>query len=164
MAVDGRDMITWEPGAVSMVLLQQLGHLSSSVGGLLPRQLLDEDAPLLTSCEELSAHLSPSWSLVWPVLFDHFQLMVECGRSKSELAATFTPAVVHTDNPTHRERACLQLLSILEGQAKGFPPSTGITVGGESPLLSENTTSQHSLEEEMERDQHHKHGECCHCL
>lgn len=151
-------MSTWEPGTVSMVLLQQLGHLTNSVGGLLPQKLLKEEAPLLTSCEELSAHLSPLWSLVWPVLFDHAQLMVECGRSKSDLAAIFTPALVHTDNPTHKEKACLQLFSILQGQVKGVPTSTGIM---ESPSLSEGMTSLLSLEEEAENDQQHRHGECC---
>ena len=160
MAVGGRDMSTWEPGAVSMVLLQQLGHLTNSVGGLLPQKLLDEDAPLLTSCEELSAHLAPLWSQVWPVLFKHMQLMVECGRTKSDLAATLTPAVAHSDNPTHREKACQQLLSVLEGQAKSFPPSIGIIVRGESQSLSEDMTSQLSLEEGAENGLQYRHGEC----
>lgn len=166
MAVGGKDMSTWEPGAVSMVLLQQLGHMTNSVGSLLPQKLLDKDAPLLTSFEELSVHLGPLWSLVWPVLFEYIHLMVECGRTKSDLATTFTPAVVHTANPTHREKARQHLLSVLEGHAKGFPPSSGIMVRGESPSSSEGMTSQPSLEEGVENGQQHRHGECWwdHCV
>ena len=156
-------MSTWEPGAVSMVLMQQLGHLTSSVGGLLPRQLLDEAAPLLMSCEELSAHLSPSWSLVWPVLLEHIRLMLECGSSTSELAATFTPALVYTDDPTQREKACLQLLSILEGEVKGLRPPAGVEVRGDSHSLSEGIESQPSLKEEVVNG-HHANGKISHCL
>ena len=148
-------MSTWEPGAVSMVLLQKLNQLTSSVGGLLPQQLLDESAPLLTSCEELSAHLSPSWSLVWPVLLDHIQLLFQCGRSVSELAATFTSALVSASNPTEREKACLQLVSILQGKMDG---SSQAVV---SPSLVED--GDHPLTLEDETKEKHEEGQCTLC-
>ena len=45
---------------------------------------------------------------------EHIQLLYNCHRPLDELAATFTPALVVTSNPIIREKACLQLLSILQ--------------------------------------------------
>ena len=148
--MSGKDLSTWEPGAVSMVLLQQLSQLTSSVGGLLPRQLLDESAPLLTTIDELSGHLSPPWSHVWPALLEHIQHLYLHGRTITELAATFTPPLVATGNPAHREKVCLHLVSVLQKEVKNSPHSTGAVMKGESLSLSEDITSQLSLEEEEE--------------
>ena len=139
-------MSTWEPGAVSVVLLQQLCHMTSSMGGLLPQQLLEEDAPLLTSCEELSSHMTRQWSVVWPLLLEHVQLLSGCGRSLTELAATLTPALVAPGNPAHGEKACLQLLSILQGKVKISSPPGGNVEGRNSS--SEASSPELSLREE----------------
>ena len=150
MASAGKDLSTWDPGAVSVVLLQQLSHMTNSMGALLPQQLLEEDAPLLTSCEELSRHMTQQWSSVWPLLVEHVRFLSGCGRSLAELAATLTPALVAPGNPTHREKACLQLLSILQGKVEiSFPKPTYM---GRAPSsissLSEASSPELSLKEE----------------
>lgn len=146
MAAVGKDVSTWEPGAVSVVLLQQLSHMTSSMGGLLPQQLLEEDAPLLTSCEELSGHMIQQWSAVWPLILEHVRLLSGCGRSLTELAATLTPTLVAPGNPAHREKACLQLLSILQGKVERSSPKA--TRVREPPSLSEASSLEVSLKEE----------------
>ena len=152
VATGSKDLSTFEPGAVSMVLLQQLNQLSSSVGGLLPRQLLSEDAPLLTSCDELTGHLSPPWTRIWPVLSQHIELLVAHGNSFTEVSATLAPVLVAGGNPTHTEKACLQLISI-------FKNSPGME--GESLSLSEDMTSERSMVENVK--EHVRKGKlaCC---
>ena len=161
MAVVGKDMSTWEPGAVSVVLLQQLSHMTSSMGGLLPQQLLEEDAPLLTSCEELSGHMTQQWSSVWPLLLEHVRLLSGCGRSLTELAATLTPTLVAPGNPAHREKACLQLLSILQGKVERSSPKA-THVEREPPSLSEPSSLEVSLKEESVNagEEKGEDGEC----
>ena len=140
MAADGRDLSTWEPGAVSMVLLQQLSHMTSSMGSLWPQQLLEEDAPLLTRSDELSDHMTQQWSAVWPVLLEHIRLLSGCGRSITELASTLTPALVLPGNPAHRKKARLQLLSILQRGVETSPQDAGVE--GEPLSLSLSSSSR----------------------
>lgn len=153
-----------------MVLLQQLSQLTSLVGGLLPWQLLDKDAPVLTSCDELSSHLSSAWSIVWPSLLEHIQLLFLYGRSITDLAATFTPPLVATSNPSHREKACLHLLSILQEEVKSSHAPAGEVMRRESLSLSDSFAGQLSLEEEMEvaKEQtqkgQHTHSCCTHTV
>lgn len=160
MAVVGRDLSTWEPGAVSIVLLQQLNHMTSSMGGLLPQQLLEEDAPLLMSSEheELSRHMTRQWSAVWPLLLEHVLLLSGCGRSITELAATLTPALVAPGNSAHSEKACLQLISILQGKVKKASPEAA-HVEGEPLSLSEASNPQLSLKEVAVNDVEEKREE-----
>lgn len=148
MAAAGKDVSTWEPGAVSVVLLQQLSHMTNSMGGMLPQQLLEKDAPLLMSCEELSGHMTQQWSAVWPLLLENIQLLSGCGRSLTELAATLTPALVAPGNPAYKEKACLQLLSILQGKVDRSSPKV-THVEREPLLLSEASSPELSLREEV---------------
>ena len=157
MAADGRDLSTWEPGAISMVLLQQLSHMTNSMGSLWPQQLLEEDAPLLTSCDELSGHMTQQWSAVWPILLEHIQLLSGCGHSVAELASTLTPALVLPGNPAHREKARLQLLSILQEKVETSPQDA--SVEGEPLLLSESSSSQLSQAVSVQMEKRDRNGE-----
>ena len=148
MAAAGKDVSTWEAGAVSVVLMQQLSHMTNSMGGMLPQQLLEKDAPLLTSCEELSGHMTQQWSAIWPLLLENIRLLSRCGRSLIELAATLTPALVAPGNPAYKEKARLQLLSILQGKVDRLSPKT-TRVEREPPSLSEASSPELSLREEV---------------
>ena len=147
MAVGGKDLSTWEPGAISMVLLQQLSHMTSSIGGLLPQRLLEEDAPLITNSEELGSHMTQQWSAIWPLLVEHILLLSGYGRSVTELAATLTPALVAPGNSARSEKACLQLVSILQGKVEKTYPEAAF-VEGQPLSLSEASSPQLSLKEE----------------
>ena len=162
MAIVGKDVSTWEPGAVSVVLLQQLSHMTSSMGGLLPQELLEEDAPLLTSCEELSGHMTQQWSTVWPLLLEHVRLLSGCGRSLTELAATLTPALVAPGNPAHREKACLQLLSVLQGKVERSSPKVTPVEREPPSSVSEASSPEVSLKEEAVNagEEKEEDGEC----